>query len=240
MNRTICLTPIGFVRSQFTQNTPPEEMRRVPAQIVIEPEFEPGLMGLQPGQDIQVLFYFNKIDPEEIHLHLHPRHNPANPLAGVFATRSQFRPNQIGTTVACIERIEGNVLTVIGLDAQDGTPVLDIKPHIPYFDAATTQQQFEVREVTSLDEARDMIDMIDAEIIRLFGNRAGFVKQVVRFKHRPEDVPAPERYAAVMQTRRQMAEAAGLNPDIIEGMYKLLVDNFIKEEIEIIRQRERG
>ncbi|MCB0162868.1 MAG: tRNA (N6-threonylcarbamoyladenosine(37)-N6)-methyltransferase TrmO, partial [Anaerolineae bacterium] len=168
VNRTICLTPIGFVRSQFTENTPPEEMRRVAAQIVIEPEFEPGLMGLQLGQDIQVLFYFNKIQADEIHLHLHPRHNPDNPLAGVFATRTQFRPNQIGATVACIEQIEGNVLTVTGLDAQDGTPVLDIKPYIPYFDTATTQQQFEVREVTSLDEARAMIDVIDAEIIRLF------------------------------------------------------------------------
>lgn len=240
VNRTIGLTPIGFVSSQFTENVPPEEMRRVPAQIVIEPEFEPGLMGLQPGQDIQVLFYFNKVHSEDIQLHLHPRHNPANPLAGVFATRTPLRPNQIGATVVCIERIEGKVLTVTGIDAQDGTPVLDIKPYVPYFDSSTAQQQFAVREVTSLDEARAMIDVIDAEIIRLFGNRAGFVKQVARFKNRPEDVPAPERYAAVMQTRRQMAEAAGLNPDIIEGMYKLLVDNFIKEEIEIIQQRGGG
>lgn len=238
MSQTLCLTPIGFVKSQFTEHVPPEEMRRVPAQIIVEPEFEPGLMGVQSGQDIQVLFYFNKIHSEDIQLHLHPRHNPANPLTGVFATRSPLRPNQIGATVVCIERIDGNTLTVTGIDAQDGTPVLDIKPYVPYFDTGTTQQQLEVREVTSLDEARAMIDAIDAEIIRLFGNRAGFVKQVVRFKQRPEDVPAPERYAAVMQTRRWMAEAAGLNPDIIERMYKLLVDNFIKEEIELIRQRE--
>jgi tRNA-Thr(GGU) m(6)t(6)A37 methyltransferase TsaA len=228
------------VSSRFGQNTPVEEMRKFPAQLLVEPEFAPGLMGLKPGQDILVLFYLHRIKLTEIQLQLHPKHNPENPLTGVFDTRSQFRPNQIGVTVARIEQIENGVITVSGLDAQDGSPVLDIKPYTAYFDADARAQQFEVRTVASLQEARDRIDLIDAEIIRLLGNRAGYVRQVVQFKRQPEDVHAPARYAEVMQGRRRLAEAAGLNPDVIEAMYKLLVDNFIQEELEILRQRETG
>ena len=235
MNNTITLSPIAFVKGCFKTNTPAEEMRVHPAQIIVKPEFGPGLMGLEAGMDILVLFHFHRVQPEEIELQLHPGHNPANPRRGVFATRSQFRPNGIGTTVARIETIEDNIITVIGLDAQDGAPVLDIKPYAPNFDADRQQQQFEVREVTSLQKARAAIDLIDAEVIRLLGNRAGYVRQVVDFKKTAEDVRAPARYAEVMRCRREMAAAAGLNPDVIEEMYKLLVDNFIKEEMEMLR-----
>lgn len=234
MTETITLSPIGFVKSRFTTNTPAETMRPETAQIVVKPDFEPGLMGLEAGTDILVLFYIHGVKPEEIKLQLHPRHNPANPRQGVFATRTQFRPNQIGATVANIQAIEKNTITVTGLDALNGAPVLDIKPYAPYFDVDTQQQQFEVREVNSLQEARQAIDRLDAEIIRLLGNRAGFVRQVVKFKKTAEDVRAAERYAEVMRRRREMAQAAGLNPDVIEAMYRLLVDNFIKEEMEML------
>jgi len=235
LSGTISLSPIAVVRSQFQTNTPAEEMRLKRSQIVIRPEFEPGLLGLEADTDILVVFYFHRIKREEIELQLHPRHNPANPQRGVFATRSQFRPNQLGVTVAHVEKVEANVISVSGLDAQDGTPVLDIKPYAPYFDIDTVQQQLEVREVSSLQEAREAIDLIDAEIIRLLGNRAGYVHQVVQFKKTPDDVRAPARYAEVMRRRRDLAEAAGLNPDVIEGMYKLLVDNFIQEEMDLLQ-----
>jgi tRNA-Thr(GGU) m(6)t(6)A37 methyltransferase TsaA len=239
LSQTITISPIAFVKSPYQTNTPPEEIRVQPMQIVLEPEFVPGLLGLTTGVDVLVLFYFYQIQPEEIELQLHPRHNPDNPIQGVFATRSQFRPNRIGTTVAHIEAIDENVITVIGLDALDGTPVLDIKPYAPYFDEDTQRQQLEPREVTSLEEARDAIDTIDAEIIRLLGNRAGYVRQVVNFKQTPDEVRAPTRYAELMHRRREMAEAAGLNPDVVEGMYKLLVENFIKEQMDIIQQRDQ-
>jgi isochorismate pyruvate lyase len=240
LSEPLTVSPIAFVKSQFDVNTPADEMRVCLSQIVVEPEYMPGLLGLAPGRDILILFQFHRIQTEEIHLRLHPGHNPQNPLAGVFATRSQFRPNRIGTTTARIEQIEDNVITVSGLDAQDGSPVLDIKPYALYFDADSQSQRFEVREVSSLQEARAAIDTIDTEIIRLFGNRAKFVHQVVKFKKRPEDVPAPDRYAQVMRQRRKWAKSAGLNPDVIEGMYKLLVDNFIKEELEIMSRRDKG
>lgn len=237
MESAITLVPIGIVKSPFQENTPADLIRAQPVQIVMAPEFGEGLLGLAPGQDIQVLFYLSQIEADEIALQLHPRHDPAKPVRGVFATRSQFRPNCIGLSVACIQAIAGNVLTVTGLDALDETPVLDIKPYAVIFDADSRSQQFEVREVDSLQAARDAIDLIDAEVIRLLGQRAGFVHQVVNFKNSVEEIRAPARYAEVMRRRREMAEAVGLNPDVIEGMYILLVENFIKEETEILRQR---
>jgi tRNA-Thr(GGU) m(6)t(6)A37 methyltransferase TsaA len=92
---------------------------------------------LEEGSEIVVLFYLHKIAPDEVELQLHPRHNPKIPSAGVFATRTQFRPGRIGVTVALIEQLRGNVLTVSNLDAQDGTPVIDIKPYASYFDTDT-------------------------------------------------------------------------------------------------------
>jgi tRNA-Thr(GGU) m(6)t(6)A37 methyltransferase TsaA len=240
VSQVITLTSIGIVKSEFSENTPAEEMRAQPSQILIDEQFEAGLLGLEEGSEIVVLFYLHKIAPDEVELQLHPRHNPDNPIRGVFATRSQFRPGRIGATVALINNIKGNVLTVSNLDAQDGTPVIDIKPYASYFDTDTKTQELEVVEKDSLQACRDAIDLIDTEIIRLLGNRAKYVHQVVKFKARPEDVPAPERYQAVMRRRRELAEENGLNPDIVAGMYKLLIDNFIKEEIEIIRQRGVG
>jgi tRNA-Thr(GGU) m(6)t(6)A37 methyltransferase TsaA len=237
---TITLSPIGVIKSAYRTNTPPEELRSQAMQLVLKPEFEPGLLGLEAGKDILVLFYFHQIKPEEVELQLHPRHNPENPLRGVFATRTQFRPNPVGASVAHIELIEDNIITVTGLDALDDTPVLDIKLYAPYFDVDTYQQQFEVRETRSIEETRAAIDLIDAEIIRLLGHRADFVRQIVKFKKNAEEIRAPNRYAEVMRRRREMAETAGLNPDVIEEMYKLLVENFIQEEMEIFQQREGG
>jgi len=237
MSEPVTLSPIGVVKSQFETNTPPETIRSQPAQIVVKPEFEDGLMGLEIGMDILVLFYFNQVQAADVNLQLHPRHDPNKPLRGVFATRTQFRPNPIGTSVARIEAIEQNVVTVIGLDALNNSPVLDIKPYTVYFDADTRSQQFEKREVTTIEETRAVIDFIDIEVIRLLGNRANFVHQIMKFKKNAEEVRAPHRYAEVMQRRRELAEEAGLNPDVIEGMYKLLVDHFIREEMEILEQR---
>ncbi len=238
MNETITLTPLGYIKSQFETNTPAETMRQQTSQLVLEPDLRPGLLGLEAGSDILVLFYFHRVQPPEISLQLHPRHNPENPLRGVFATRSQFRPNRIGATVARIEQIEGHILTVSGLDAQDGAPVLDIKPYTAWFDADADRQRFEVRQVDSLAEARAAIDVIDTEVVRLLGNRAGYVRQVTQFKKSTEEVPAPTRYAEVMRRRRELAEANGLNPDVVEGMYKLLVNYFIEEEMRMVRERE--
>ena len=137
MSEPTPFTPIGYVESEFKDYAPSEEMRRRPSRIVVRPELEPGLMGLAVGQDILVLFHFHRATGYE--LQLHPGHDPQRPLRGVFATRSQYRPNGIGATVARIVSVAGKVLTVTGLDAQDGSPVLDIKPYSGGFDATPSE-----------------------------------------------------------------------------------------------------
>ncbi len=130
----IAFSPVGWVESEFTGYAPSDEMRKRPSRIRLRPEMAPGLMGLEEESHILVLFNLHRAT--EYELQLHPGHNPANPIRGVFATRSQYRPNAIAATVAEIVSVADNVINVTGLDAQDGSPVLDIKPHRPGFDQA--------------------------------------------------------------------------------------------------------
>ena len=137
------VTPIGYVRSRFTDYAPSDEMREHPSEIVVHPDFADGVMGLEPGDRILTLFVLHRAQARGYELRLHPGHNPANPIRGVFATRSQYRPNFIGATVALIQDVvidEGTgeaIISVTELDAQDGSPVIDIKRHSAGFDGPT-------------------------------------------------------------------------------------------------------
>ena len=136
----IQVTPIGHVRSRFTGYAPSSEMREHPSQIVVHPNFAEGVMGLKPGDRILTLFLLHRAQTRGYELRLHPGHNPENPIRGVFATRSQYRPNFIAATVALIQDVviedsSGEaIISVTELDAQDGSPVIDIKRHSAEFD----------------------------------------------------------------------------------------------------------
>lgn len=130
---TITLTPIGHVESRFAEPVASEEMRRHPSRLVLRPDLAEGLDGLAAGDWLVVLFYFHRAQGYE--LRRYPRGDTSQPMRGVFALRSQYRPNPIGFTVARIEAVEGNVVHVSGLDALDGTPLLDIKPYVSFFDS---------------------------------------------------------------------------------------------------------
>lgn len=119
--------PIGVVQNGFDQSASPDEIRADRSKIVIDNALADGLTGLEPGQQIMVIFHFHKA-PEEYALRQHPRGDRSRPPRGVFALRSPHRPNSIGVTVVDLISVEGNVLHVRGLDALNGTPVLDIKP----------------------------------------------------------------------------------------------------------------
>lgn len=136
----IQVTPIGYVRSRFAGYAPSDEMREHPSEIVVHPEFADGVMGLESGDRILTLFVLHRARACGYELRLHPGHNPENPIRGVFATRSQYRPNFIGATVALVQDVasdEGTgeaIISVTELDAQDGSPVIDIKRHSAGFD----------------------------------------------------------------------------------------------------------
>jgi isochorismate pyruvate lyase len=82
----------------------------------------------------------------------------------------------------------------------------------------------------TLEEVREQIDRIDEEIVALIGQRAGYVKAAARYKDSEHAVSAPERFASMLQARRRWAEREGLNPDVIESLYRELVGYFIAEE----------
>lgn len=76
----------------------------------------------------------DRVDPNKIESSArHPRNRPDWPLVGIFAQRGKNRPNQIGLSVCQIEKVEGNRVYLKGLDAIDGTPVLDLKPWVKEF-----------------------------------------------------------------------------------------------------------
>ena len=87
-------------------------------------------------------------------------------------------------------------------------------------------------ECTSIEEVRAAIDSLDREIVDLLGKRLQYVKAITRFKKTEADVRAEDRYRAVMQARREWAEEAGLDPNVIEEMYRLLIAHFIDEEMK--------
>jgi tRNA-Thr(GGU) m(6)t(6)A37 methyltransferase TsaA len=117
---------IGYVENEFQEPTKPDPLRALPSRIVLAPDLSDGLTGLEPGMDLLVVFVFHRA--EGYSLLQHPRGDLSRPQRGVFALRSPNRPNPIGITEVELLAIEGNILTVRGLDALDGTPVLDLKP----------------------------------------------------------------------------------------------------------------
>jgi len=89
----------------------------------------------------------------------------------------------------------------------------------------------------NIEEIREAIDNIDKEIIRLIGRRFGYVKEIVKFKNKDRDsIVDKDRYNEVIENRRKLAVENGLNPDLIENIYKNLIDHFINKEIEIAKR----
>jgi tRNA-Thr(GGU) m(6)t(6)A37 methyltransferase TsaA len=130
----IKLKAIGTVRSETKEPTH-EQRPDLISEIVIDKALTEALDGLDEFSHIIVLWWIHRTR-RPAPLKVRPRGNPKNKLTGVFATRSPDRPNPIGkSTVRLVER-RGNILKVQGLDAIDGTPVLDIKPYIPGYDSA--------------------------------------------------------------------------------------------------------
>jgi len=124
----IVLTPIGFVKTDAVGEEIRDRSRT--SKIIVKSEFVQALDGISSYSHLFVLFWLNQIkDDERKTLKVHPRGKTDLPLSGVFAVRTMLRPNPIGLTIVEIVDVHSNVLTIKGLDAYNGTPVLDIKPY---------------------------------------------------------------------------------------------------------------
>jgi tRNA-Thr(GGU) m(6)t(6)A37 methyltransferase TsaA len=131
------LRAIGVVSNEVKQPMR-HGWREVVSEITINSELAEALDGLEGFSHIIVLYWMHQLAGRHpLPLKVHPMGNRDLPLTGRFATRAPHRPNPIGqATVELLER-RANVLKVKGLDAIDGTPVIDIKPYIPGYDSAS-------------------------------------------------------------------------------------------------------
>jgi len=119
------MRPIGHVKKSEDQTF-----------IVLNKQFEPGLLGLEGYSHVYLFWWFDRNDTPAKRgiLQVHPMGDRDNPLTGVFATRSPVRPNLIALTLCKIVTVTDNAIEIEKTDAFDGTPILDIKPFIPGYD----------------------------------------------------------------------------------------------------------
>jgi tRNA-Thr(GGU) m(6)t(6)A37 methyltransferase TsaA len=120
--------PIGVVRSQLMDRheAPRQGWLGAPAAwIEVNEDVRPGLLGLEPGQELDILTWLHLSDRDV--LQVHPRGDEDAPIRGVFATRAPVRPNPVGVHRVTLLEVESGRLRVEPLEAVDGTPVVDIK-----------------------------------------------------------------------------------------------------------------
>lgn len=125
----ITLTPIGIVRNSRSQ-VEDDDWGSIVSEIVLQGALDAeALQGLEDFSHAEILFYFHQVPEAKIETGArHPRNNSEWPKVGILAQRGKNRPNRLGLTTVKIIKREGTSLLVEGLDAIDGTPVLDIKP----------------------------------------------------------------------------------------------------------------
>ena len=124
------------MRSSATEKVD-ESWGSVESRIELEPEYRAGLRGLEQFSHVLVVAWLHQADFDPArHLVRRPRGRDDMPLVGIFAQRAKDRPSPLGITVVPIVAVEPTGLRVRGLDAIDGTPILDLKPYFPEFDSA--------------------------------------------------------------------------------------------------------
>lgn len=129
------LLPIGFVRNARTAAVE-DDWDAVDSRIELDTEtFGPdALAGLDGFSHVEVLFHFHLLGDAKVHTGArHPRGNLDWPRVGIFAQRGKDRPNRLGACVCRLLAVDGTTLAVRGLDAVDGTPVIDVKPWMKGF-----------------------------------------------------------------------------------------------------------
>jgi len=121
------MNPIGYVH----RDRPDEDVkdRNIVSRVVLDTEFVEGLIGIEEFSHVYIIFWLNEFKTTTVKLKGHIFGKPEQPFVGVFATRSPIRPNLIGQTLVELIKCKENVLWVRGLDANNGTPVVDIKPY---------------------------------------------------------------------------------------------------------------
>lgn len=129
------IEPIGIVKSPVKEAVD-ENWGQVVAEVHVKDSLAAGLQGIDQFSHIVVVFFMHRYTFDtQTHLIRRPQERLDMPELGIFAQRAKHRPNPIGISAVELIELRDNVLVVKGLDAIDGTPVLDIKPYFPAFDS---------------------------------------------------------------------------------------------------------
>jgi tRNA-Thr(GGU) m(6)t(6)A37 methyltransferase TsaA len=134
--QAITYHPIGVIHSPFTEPAgmpiQPGGTAAAPGTVELLPEFSAGLADLEGFTHLILLYHFHRVQRVQLTITPFLDDRPH----GVFATRAPTRPNPIGLSVVRLLRRDDNILYIANLDVVDGTPLLDVKPYVPQFDAA--------------------------------------------------------------------------------------------------------
>ncbi len=126
IGQEICFDAIGVVENNFSEPADADDIRTSESRIFMKSNLIEACHGMEPGQRLLVIYYFHLSEGGP--LRQHPRGDESRPKRGAFMLRTPDRPNPIGLTEVELIEIHENVLRVCGLDAINGSPVLDIKP----------------------------------------------------------------------------------------------------------------
>jgi len=125
------LESIGTIVSPVNEPVD-ENWGEVISEIVLKEKYVEGLPGIEDFSHAIIIYYMHlATDKERVKIRRHPQGRDDMPFVGIFSQRAKRRPNPVGVTAVKIIKVENNVLKIQGLDAIDGTPVLDIKPYYP-------------------------------------------------------------------------------------------------------------
>ncbi|MFZ5938240.1 tRNA (N6-threonylcarbamoyladenosine(37)-N6)-methyltransferase TrmO [Pseudomonas sp. HS6-2] len=201
------VAPVGIVRSCFKEKFAiPRQPQLAPAArgvLELLPPFDHGdaVAGLEQVSHVWLLFLFHQALEDKPRLKVRPPRLGGNKSMGVFATRATHRPNGIGQSVVRLEGVEPGRLLLSGIDLLDGTPVLDIKPYVPYADSvagASNLMASDAPLAIAVGWSDTALPQAHAHGLRLGEPLVELIEQCLAQDPRPAyQVPPPERVYGV-------------------------------------------
>ncbi|POG01109.1 tRNA (N6-threonylcarbamoyladenosine(37)-N6)-methyltransferase TrmO [Pseudomonas putida] len=201
------VAPVGIVRSCFKEKFAiPRQPQLAPAArgvLELLPPFDQGdaVAGLEQVSHVWLLFLFHQALEDKPRLKVRPPRLGGNKSMGVFATRATHRPNGIGQSVVRLEGVEPGRLLLSGIDLLDGTPVLDIKPYVPYADSvagASNLMASDAPLAIAVGWSDTALPQAHAHGLRLGEPLVELIEQCLAQDPRPAyQVPPPERVYGV-------------------------------------------
>lgn len=197
------VSPVGFVRSCFKEKFAiPRQPQLAPAargmlELVAPFDRAEAIQGLEQVSHVWLLFLFHQTLEDKPRLKVRPPRLGGNASIGVFASRATHRPNGIGQSVVRLDKVEPGRLWLSGIDLLDGTPVLDIKPYVPYADSLPLAQNAmadAAPRAISVEWAGAALEQAQQHALRLGEPLVELIEQCLAQDPRPAyQVPEPER-----------------------------------------------